>query len=143
MKLPPLVFVLGFAGLLPCFIDPLWIATAPQSAPAWLDHVWLLYVALVAAFMAGTFWGFSAPAAQGDAGKIGVLVASALVLATLIAVALPFKSAVAALAAVYLMQLAAEYWRERALDTIPGYFRLRVQLTVGAVAALSLRLALH
>src|ERR1044071_9019276 len=119
MKLPPLVFVLGFAGLLPCFLSPLWIAAAPNNAPAWLDHVWLLYVALVAAFMAGTFWGFSAPAAQGRDGMIGLLVASALVIATLVAAALPFKSAIAALAAVYLLQLAAEYWRERALDTIP------------------------
>ena len=63
MKLPRLVFLLGYAGLLPCFAGPIWVAIAGSSAPAWLDRAWLLYVALVASFMAGTFWGFSAPAA--------------------------------------------------------------------------------
>jgi hypothetical protein len=40
------------------------------------------------------------------------------------------------------LQIAAEIWRERALDTIPGYFRLRAQLTAGALVALAWRLAL-
>ena len=142
MKLPPLVFALGFAGLLPCFVGPLWLSLAPQSAPIWLDHLWLLWIALVASFMAGTFWGFSAPAAQGRDGMIGLLAASALMLLTWASTALPFKAAVAALAAVFALQLAAEIWRERALDTIPGYFRLRALLTAGAVAALLWRLAL-
>ena len=46
------------------------------------------------------------------------------------------------IAAVYALQIAAEVWRERALDTIPGYFRLRAQLTAGALVALLWRLAL-
>ena len=142
MKLPPLVFLLGFAGLAPCLIGPLWLSVAPQSVPPWLDHLWLQWIALVASFMAGTFWGFSAPAAQGRDGMIGLLVASALMLLTWASTALPFKAAIAALAAVFALQIAAEVWRERALDTIPGYFRLRALLTVGAVAALLWRLAL-
>jgi hypothetical protein len=142
MKLPPLVFVLGFAGLLPCFAAPLWIVAAGRAVAPWLDHVWLLYIALVASFMAGTFWGFSAPAAQGRDGLIGLLVASALMLGTWIAVVLPFRAAIIALALVFVLQIAAELWRERALDTIPGYFRLRVQLTIGVLGALLLRFAL-
>ncbi len=142
MKLPPVVFLLGFAGLLPCFADPLWLSFAPASAPAWLDHLWITYVALVASFMAGTFWGFSAPAAQGVNGLLGLLIASLLMLLTWGAAVLPFKAAAGALALVYVLQIAAEVWRERALDTIPGYFRLRAQLTVGVVAALLWRLAL-
>jgi hypothetical protein len=142
MKLPPLVFVLGFAGLVPCFVDPVWLLLSPVSAPAWLDAAWLTYLALVAAFMAGTFWGFSAPAAQGRDGMIGLLIASAQVLATWVSLLLPFKVAIVALAVVFAVQLAAEIWRERALDTIPGYFKLRVQLSVGVVAALLLRFVL-
>jgi len=141
MRLPPLVFILGYAGLLPCFAGPIWVAFTGSSTEG-LDRAWLLYVALVAAFMAGTFWGFSAPAAQGRDGLIGLLIASALVLLTFGAVILPFRAAVIALAIVYGLQIAAEVWRERALDTIPGYFRLRAQLTIGAVAALLLRLVL-
>lgn len=143
MKLPPLVFVLGFAGLVPCFVDPLWLLISPMSAPAWLDAAWLSYLALVAAFMAGTFWGFSAPAAQGRDGMIGLLIASALVLVSWVSLLLPFEAAVVAFAIVYAVQLAAEVWRERALDTIPGYFKLRVQLTIGVVAALMLRFFLR
>ncbi len=142
MRLPPLVFVLGFAGLVPCFADPIWLLLSPVSAPAWLDAAWLSYAALVAAFMAGTFWGFSAPAAQGRDGKIGLLIASVFVLASWISLLLPFEAAVIALAIIYALQLAAEVWRERALDTIPGYFPLRLQLTIGAVVALLLRFSL-
>lgn len=143
MKLPPLVFVLGFAGLIPCFADPLWLILSPLTMPAWLDAAWLAYAALIAAFMAGTFWGFSAPAAQGRDGMIGLLIASVLVLASWISLLLPFAAAVISLAVVYAVQLAAEIWRERALDTIPGYFKLRVQLTIGAVGALLLRVFLQ
>lgn len=143
MRLPPLVFALGFAGLVPFFIDPLWLFLSPVSAPGWIDGVWLSYVALVAAFMAGTFWGFSAPAAQGRDGMIGLAIASALVLCTWLSLLLPFTAAVIAIAGVYALQFAAEIWRERALDTIPGYFKLRAQLTAGAIVALLLRLALH
>ena len=142
MKLPPLVFVLGFAGLVPCFADPLWLLLSPLSAPAWLDAAWLAYVALVAGFMAGTFWGFSAPAAQGRDGMIGLVLAAAFLLASWISLLLPFKAAVIAIALVYAAQFAAELWRERALDTIPGYFKLRAQLSIGAIAALLLRLTL-
>ena len=142
MRLPPLVFILGFAGLVPCFAAPIWLAAAAAGAPSWLDHAWLSYMALIASFMAGTFWGFSAPAAQGRDGMIGLLIASALVLLTWITTLLPFKSAVVTLGVVYVLQIAAEVWRERALDTIPGYFALRAQLTIGAVAALVLRLTL-
>jgi hypothetical protein len=138
-----LVFVLGFAGLVPCFADPLWLVLSPLTAPAWLDAAWLTYTALIAAFMAGTFWGFSAPASQGRDGMIGLLIASALVLMTWISLLLPFKAAVIAIAIVYALQLGAEIWRERALDTIPGYFKLRVQLTIGGVGALLLRFFLQ
>jgi hypothetical protein len=141
MKLPKLVFLLGYAGLLPCFAGPVWIAST-GGATSWLDHAWLMYIALVASFMAGTFWGFSAPAAQGRDGMIGLLIASGLLLVTWIAMVLPFKAAVASLAGVFVLQIAAEVWRERALDTIPGYFKLRLQLTIGAVAALLLRLVI-
>ena len=47
-----------------------------------------------------------------------------------------------ALALVFLLQLLADFWRERTLDTIPGYFRLRVLLTVGAIGAIAWRLVI-
>ena len=140
MKLPPLVFALGFAGQVPCFVDPLWLWLSPLSAPGWLDGAWLAYVALVAAFMAGTFWGFSAPAAQGRDGVIGLVVASAMLVAAWLSLLLPFNAAVVALAVLYAAQFAAEIWRERALDTIPGYFKLRAVLTGGALVSILLRL---
>jgi hypothetical protein len=142
MKLPPLVFVLGFAGLVPFLAAPLWITVSAESAPPWLDHLWLTYGALVASFMAGTFWGFSAFASQGTQGMVGLVVASALMLITWAATALPFRAAAIALAGVYVVQLLAEIWRERALDTLPGYFRLRAQLTIGVIVAIGWRLLL-
>jgi hypothetical protein len=43
---------------------------------------------------------------------------------------------------VFLLLLLADFWRERTLDTIPGYFMLRTSLTVGVLIAIGWRLLL-
>lgn len=141
-NLPPLVILLGFSGLLPFLAGPAWLSFAPSSAPAYLDHIWLSYGALISSFMAGTFWGFALPAAEGDEGKLGMLIASVLMLMTWAATALPFQAALYALIAVFALLLVADIWRERVLGSVAGYFLMRTLLTLGVVATIGWRLAL-
>ena len=140
MRLPLTVILLGLAGLLPMFAGPVWWSFMPQTAPGWLPQVWITYVALVASFMSGTFWGFALPAIEGTEGQIGVLIASLLMIATWVVMAFPADAALYGLIGVYLLQLLADFWRERTLGSVIGYFGLRTGLTVGAIAAIAWRL---
>lgn len=142
MKLPRIVLLLGYAGLIPFLAGPLWLTISPNGAPDWLDHVWMSYVTLIAAFLAGTFWGFALMAAAGPAGRLGIFIASALMLLTWVAMWLPFRLQLYGLALVFLLLVLADFWRERTLDTIPGYFMLRTTLTVGVLVAIAWRLLL-
>lgn len=142
MKLPRVVTLLGYAGLLPFLAEPLWLSLSPTSAPAWLDPFWHAYVVLIAAFLAGTFWGFALPAVEGANGILGMVIATALMLLTWVAMLLPLKSSLWVLAVVFLLLLLADFWRERTLDTIPGYFALRSTLTAGTLIAIGWRLFL-
>lgn len=134
MRLPPLLYVLGYAGLLPFVAGPLWLSIAPASAPLWLDQVWLLYAALIAAFMAGSFWGLALIVIENPAGQLGLLLSAVFMLLSWFAVLLPFPLSLAALTAVFVMLAAAEIWRERVLDRSNSYFRLRMILTIGVLA---------
>ena len=139
MNLPKMVSLMGYLGLIPFFVAPIWLTMAPESVPVWLDHVWLTYVAMIASFMAGTFWGFALPATQGPDGLIGLGISMVLMVLAWVSTALPFEAALAGLALVFLLLLLADFWRERVLDTIGGYFTLRSTLTVGVLIAISWR----
>lgn len=141
MRLPLVVTLMGYVGLIPFVAGPLWLTVAPDRVPGWLDHVWIEYVTLIAAFLAGTFWGFALPAIEGPAGIAGMLIASSLLLLIWAAMALPSLQLLL-LSVVFLLLLLADFWRERTLDTIPGYFKLRAMLTVGAIAAIAWRMVL-
>jgi hypothetical protein len=137
MRLPLIVILLGYAGLVPFVVGPLWQTVSPATAPEWLDAAWAGYVTLLAAFLAGTFWGFALPAIEGPNGIVGMFIASALLLLTWVTMVLASVWQLYLLALVFLLQLLADYWRERTLDTIPGYFKLRATLTVGAIASIA------
>ena len=141
MRLPAIVTVMGYVGLIPFVAGPLWLTLAPDTAPAWLDDTWRHYVTLIAAFLAGTFWGFALPAIEGPAGIAGMLIASIFLLAIWLAMSLPSLQLML-LSVVFLLLLLADFWRERTLDTIPGYFKLRAILTVGAIVAIAWRMVL-
>ncbi|MES2682640.1 MAG: DUF3429 domain-containing protein [Pseudomonadota bacterium] len=140
--LSPLAFWLGLSGLLPFLIGPLWLTLSPATAPVWLDLAWHRYIALIASFMAGTFWGFAVPLSRGTAGMMGVAISVALMLLSWAAMALPFRHSLLMLGVVFLLLLLADYWRDRALDSIEGYFRLRAILTAGVLLSISWRLLL-
>ena len=142
MRLPRIVILLGYAGLVPFVLGPLWLTVAPATAPEWLSAAWAGYVTLLAAFLAGTFWGFALPAIEGPNGLIGMFIASALLVLTWVTMIVTSVWQLYGLALVFLLLLLADYWRERTLDTVPGYFKLRTTLTVGAVASIAWFLAL-
>lgn len=139
MRLPLPVSLFGYAGLIPFLLGPAWLAFSPATIPDWLDAVWLSYCALIAAFMAGTLWGFSLPACEGAAGLAGLLIAMALMMLAWFSTALPFRPALGVLALTFLLLLAADFWRERVLGTVGGYFALRSTLTAGVLIALAWR----
>jgi len=142
MRLPAFVVLLGYAGLLPFLAGPAWLTVSPESVPAWLDRMWINYATLLAAFLAGTFWGFALPAVQGPSGVLGTLIAAVMMLLAWLTMSLGFQFQLYALAAVFAMLLLADFWRERTLDTLPGYFMLRTVLTAGAIGAIAWRLVL-
>ena len=142
MRLPILVTLLSYAGLIPFALGPAWMTFAHGNVPVWLDPTWHNYVTLLAAFLAGTFWGFALPAVQGPAGMFGMLIASVLMLLTWFAMSLEPTTRLYLMAVVFLLLLVADFWRERTLDTLPGYFALRSTLTVGAIASIGWRIAL-
>lgn len=142
MRLPPLVVALGYAGLLPFFVGPLWLTFSPETVPVWLDRAWVAYATLLAAFLAGTFWGFALPAIEGPTGQLGIFIASMLLLITWLTMLVGFRIELYGLAVVFALLLLADFWRERTLDTIPGYFKLRSTLTAAAIAAIAWRLLL-
>ena len=142
MRLPLFVSLLGYAGMIPFLLGPAWLQLSPETAPAWLDRFWTSYVALLAAFLAGTFWGFALPAIQGPAGVLGAFLAAVLMLLAWGTHLLAYPYELYGLAVVYGLLLLADFWRERTLDTLPGYFLLRTLLTAGAIAAIAWRLAL-
>lgn len=140
MRLPPWVVALSCAGLIPFFAHPLWVLLGDGPAPERLDALWLGYVGMIASFMAGSFWGFALPAAQGPAGLVGLLIASLLMLLAWAAFMLPFAQALVGLALTFLLLLLADFWRERTLGSVEGYFLLRSVLTAGALIAIGWRL---
>lgn len=142
MRLPLPVSLIGYAGLIPFLLGPAWLTFSPQTAPDWLDALWLSWCALIAAFMAGTLWGFALPACEGAEGLAGLLIAMLLITLPWIATALPFRPALGVLAIAYLLLLAADFWRERTLGTVDGYFMLRGTLTAGVLIALLWRYAI-
>ncbi|MFA5941447.1 MAG: DUF3429 domain-containing protein [Sinimarinibacterium sp.] len=142
MKLPRIVTLLGYAGLIPFLAGPLWLSVAADQAPAWVDDAWRIYVAMIASFMSGTFWGFALPACEGPEGTIGLIAASLLLILAWIAAILPSTAALPGLMAVFLLQLLADFWRERTLGSVEGYFQLRAVLTVGACVAIGWRLTI-
>lgn len=142
MRLPLFVQLLGYSSLIPFFLVPVWLSLAPATVPPWLDRLWATYIALTAAFMSGTFWGFALPAAPGPQGKLGLLISALLLLATTAATAFDYAGALVGLGLVFFLLLIADFWRERTLDTIDGYFTLRTTLTLGVIVALAWRFLL-
>jgi len=142
MKLPRIVMLLGYSGLLPFLAVPLWLTINAESAPVWLDRIWVSYVAMIAAFMAGTLWGIALPACEGPQGMLGLVASSVLMIAAWAALLLPMQGALLGLIVVFLLQLLVDFWFERNLGSVEGYFRLRVVLTAGACIAVGWRLLL-
>lgn len=142
MRIPPLVYLLGYAGLIPFLIGPAWLSLSPDTAPGWLDQLWLMYAAMMASFMAGTFWGMALLVAEGPKGQVGMVMSGALMLLAWGSLALSFRGSLCALAVVFVLLALAEIWRERVLDPLSGYFTLRATLTAGVLVSIGWRLLL-
>lgn len=143
MRLPRLLYGLGYAGLIPFLIGPAWITFSPDTTPPWLDLAWKQYAGMIAAFMAGSFWGLALLASEGPEGKFGLLIATVLACLAWAAMVLPFNDELHALIFVFLAQLLAEFWRERVLDPMSGYFVMRITLTLGVLVSIVWRLMLR
>ena len=143
MLLPRLLNVLGYAGLIPFLAGPAWLTFSPETVPPWLDHAWMQYAGMIAAFMAGSFWGLALLASEGPAGLLGLVIATGLAGLAWMAMVLPFHEELYALIFVFMAQLLAEFWRERVLDPMSGYFVMRITLTLGVLGSIVWRLMLR
>ncbi|TAM12810.1 MAG: DUF3429 family protein [Nevskiaceae bacterium] len=141
-KFPPLVFILGYLGLVPFVIDPLWLSVAPATVPAWLDAAWQVYAIAIAAFMAGSFWGMGLFVAASTNGRIGLLLAATQALLAALTIVVPREWRLAWLAVVFVLLALSELWREHTFDPESGYLRLRLGLTFGVLVCLGWRAAL-
>lgn len=142
MRLPPLVYLLGYSGLIPFLAAPAWLTLSPETAPPWLDRMWLNFAAMVASFMAGSFWGMALIVVEGPQGKLGMAMSAGLMLLAWLSLMLPFQASLYALGGVFLLLVLAEIWRERTIDPLSGYFTLRGSLTAGVLVAIVWRLLL-
>ncbi|MEK6807166.1 MAG: DUF3429 family protein [Pseudomonadota bacterium] len=142
MKLPNWLVALSYLGLVPFLAGPLALTLWPHSAPAWLQGAWINYVILVAVFLSGSLWGFGiVMLSQGGSG-LGVLIASALALLIWADTLLSLHHSLYGLIVIFSLSLLADLWRERSMGPFPSYFRLRCNLTLGALVAIAWRIAL-
>lgn len=87
--------------------------------------------------------GLALLASEGPEGKFGLVIATVLAGFAWAAMVLPFHDELYALIFVFLAQLLAEFWRERVLDPMSGYFVMRITLTLGVLVAIIWRLMLR
>lgn len=136
---------LGYLGLLPFLINPLWLSLAPASIPYWLDYLWLSYAALIAGFMAGTLCGRSlaATAAQPQrASGLELWASNLFALAAWVALNLSLALAILVLTLVFAGLLLIDAQSARRLPLPAWYLPLRLQLTTVVIVCLGWRLAL-
>lgn len=141
-KLSPLVFILGYLGLVPFIVAPAWMSISPATVPAWLDPAWLTYAIAIAAFMAGSFWGMGLFVVESPSGQLGLLLAATQAALAALTVLVPPPWTLAWLALVFTLLAVSELWREHSFDPHSGYLRLRLGLTLGVLICLGWRAAL-
>ena len=123
--IPRSVLVWGILGLVPFLLPPLLALAAPAHADL-LGLVALVYAALILSFLGGARWG---QAVAQPAPQATVIAGFALLLAT----SLDRSAQLTAMAALLSLQFV---W-DAASPALPGWYtRLRLLLTVGAVAGL-------
>jgi hypothetical protein len=96
-----------------------------------------IYSLTIAAFMAGTLWGFVVPTARGRFGAALLVVSNLLALAVAGAALLPSARLTLGVDLVaFLGLLAADAWAGRLGWIAPDYLTLRLRVTALVVAAL-------
>ena len=131
----PVARILTYAGALPfaAFALAVWGGFQPDG----LDPVAALkvYSLTIAAFMAGTLWGYVIPGARGRQGVALMVVSNLLALAVAAAALLPTPRATLGVdLAAFVLLLAADFWAARRGWIAPAYLGLRLRVT-GIVAA--------
>lgn len=138
MPLPALL--LGGAGLLPFFALAAGIAFFPEPNLSYFLGWLTQYAALIASFVGALQWGLAAgDASASDADRwaaFGWSVCPALI--AWVALQLPQYEGVYLLAGLFVLCLLMD-WRFARRHALPAWFlRLRIALTAGAVASLTL-----
>ena len=131
--IPRSVLVWGILGLVPFLLPPLLALATPAHADL-LGLVALVYAALILSFLGGARWGqaVAQPAPQATVIALAMLPTLAG-FALLLATSLDRSAQLTAMAALLSLQFV---W-DAASPALPGWYtRLRLLLTVGAVAGL-------
>jgi hypothetical protein len=135
-QVKPLAQGLTYAGAIPFLICAFAVFGGRRGA---FDPVATLriYSLTIAAFMAGTLWGFVVPTARGRFGAALLVVSNLLALAVAGAALLPSARLTLGVDLVaFLGLLAADAWAGRLGWIAPDYLALRLRVTALVVAAL-------
>ncbi|MBC7506421.1 MAG: DUF3429 domain-containing protein [Sandarakinorhabdus sp.] len=133
IAIPRSVLVYGILGLIPFFLPPLVSGVSPAHAGI-LGLVPVIYGALILSFLGGARWGQEAARPQPRLGVISLSMLPTLAgLTLLLATWLDRHAQLVAMAALFGLQFV---WDAGSLGLPAWYTRLRLILTVGAVAAL-------
>ena len=138
MPIPPAARWLGFAGLLPFLATAAAAILADGALQAFAARALPAYGAVILSFLGGIRWGLAMAAAE--PGRLPVRLAVSVVpsLAGWVALLLPGAAGLALLAAGFAAMLALDL---RDASAPAWYVKLRLPLSLGAIAALLVGLA--
>lgn len=131
--MPRSVLIYGLLGLIPFFVPPVVASVSPAHAGI-LGLVPVMYGALILSFLGGARWGPEVARPQPRLGVISLSMLPTLAgLALLLATWLDRHSQLVAMAALFGLQFV---WDAGSIGLPAWYTRLRLILTIGAVAGL-------
>ena len=133
-RIPRPVLIYGLLGLIPFLVPPLIAMATPAHADI-LGLVVLVYGALILSFLGGARWGQEVQRPVPRAGIITLAMLPTLAgFGLLLASSIARPSQLTAMAALLALHLV---WDAGATEVPPWYPRLRLLLTLGAIAGLA------
>ena len=122
---------LGYSGLLPFYLSAGWVAMAGPAAE-FAARVFVVYGAVILAFLGGTLWGYAVTVSSPD--KTRRLLVSNVV-ALFAAAAGLVGSALSGVVLLAVGQLALLQFERASGDTASWYIRFRTRLSLGVLPA--------
>jgi len=134
-RIPPATLVLGLAGLIPPIVGAVAVSVDFSGLGVVVREATLLYAALIASFLGGSWWGF---ASRAERPRWGLLIASVIpsLVPWAMLLALPSLEAGMGLALLILLTPLVDWRLQRLGLAPPWWLQLRVPLSITLGVAL-------